>query len=43
VISLLRFLLQRLPDLALVPEKPPQFRGWEFRAPTSLHVIFTPS
>lgn len=43
VISLLRFLLERLPDLALVPEKPPQFRGWEFRAPTSLHVTFTPN
>jgi cytochrome P450 len=42
VISLLRFLLQRLPNLALVPGQQPEFRGWEFRAPTSLHVTFTP-
>jgi hypothetical protein len=29
--------------LKLVPEKTPVFRGWEFRAPTSLHVTFTPN
>ena len=40
---LLRPLLERLPDLKLVPEKMPVFRGWEFRAPTSLHVTFTPN
>jgi cytochrome P450 len=39
---LLRPLLERLPDLKLVPGKPPVFRGWEFRAPTALHVTFTP-
>jgi cytochrome P450 len=43
VVSLLRALLQRLPDLTLVPDRLPQFRGWEFRAPTSLHVTFTPN
>jgi cytochrome P450 len=26
-------LLQRFPRLALRPERPPEFRGWEFRAP----------
>jgi cytochrome P450 len=40
---LLRPLLERLPDLQLVPERMPVFRGWEFRAPTSLHVTFTPN
>lgn len=35
-----RLLLERLPDLRLVPGKEPVFRGWEFRAPTSLHVTF---
>jgi cytochrome P450 len=40
---LLRALLERLPDLKLLPEKMPVFRGWEFRAPTSLHVTFTPN
>jgi cytochrome P450 len=40
---LLRALLERLPDVTLVPEKLPAFRGWEFRAPTSLHVTFTPN
>ena len=39
---LLRPLLERLPDLALVPERMPVFRGWEFRAPTALHVTFAP-
>jgi hypothetical protein len=29
--------------LQLVPEQMPAFRGWEFRAPTSLHVTFTPN
>ncbi|HVY98647.1 MAG TPA: cytochrome P450 [Dongiaceae bacterium] len=39
---LLRPLLERLPDLALVQDQPPVFRGWEFRAPAALHVTFGP-
>lgn len=35
-----RLLLERFPDLRLVPGKEPVFRGWEFRAPTTLHVSF---
>ncbi|UVK55784.1 cytochrome P450 [Mesorhizobium sp. AR02] len=35
-----RLLLERFPDLSLVPGKEPVFRGWEFRAPTTLHVSF---
>lgn len=31
-------LLDRLPGLALDPERPPTVRGWEFRAPDSLWV-----
>jgi cytochrome P450 len=31
-------LFERLPSLALDPERPPLFRGWEFRAPQHLHV-----
>ncbi|MGD6741721.1 cytochrome P450 [Streptomyces sp. BH106] len=31
-------LLQRFPELRLRPEQPVDFRGWEFRAPTSLWV-----
>ncbi|MER8920564.1 cytochrome P450 [Mesorhizobium sp. M0802] len=34
----LRLLLLRFPDLSLVPGKVPVFRGWEFRAPTTLYV-----
>ncbi len=34
----LRVLLERTREIALVPDKLPVFRGWEFRAPTSLHV-----
>ncbi|AZO71067.1 MULTISPECIES: cytochrome P450 [unclassified Mesorhizobium] len=33
-----RLLLERFPDLRLVPGKEPVFRGWEFRAPATLHV-----
>jgi len=40
---LLRPLLERLPDLKLVPERPPVFRGWEFRAPGSLWVRYRPN
>jgi cytochrome P450 len=40
---LLRPLLERLPDLKLMPSQPAAFRGWEFRAPATLHVTFTPS
>jgi cytochrome P450 len=38
----LRVLLERLPDVGLDPARPPVMRGWEFRAPTHLHVGFTP-
>jgi cytochrome P450 len=38
----LRRLFERLPDVRLDPERPPVLRGWEFRAPTHLHVRFTP-
>ncbi len=34
----LRALLARLPGLRLDPERPPEFSGWEFRAPRHLHV-----
>ncbi len=40
---LLRPLLERLPDLKLVPARPPVFRGWEFRAPSTLHVKYRPN
>ena len=32
-------LIQRFPDLALDPARPPEFRGWEFRAPRRLDVL----
>jgi cytochrome P450 len=35
----LRVLIDRYPALRIDPEQIPVFRGWEFRAPTSLHVI----
>ena len=38
----LRVLLERYPTLKLVPDFLPQFRGWEFRAPTTLHVTLHP-
>lgn len=38
----LRTLFERLPDVRLDAERPPRLRGWEFRAPTHLHVRFTP-
>ena len=31
-------LVERFPGLAALPERPPEFRGWEFRAPTTLWV-----
>jgi len=34
-------LLQRFPRLALHPERPPEFRGWEFRAPRRLDVVLS--
>lgn len=34
----LRALLERLPGLRLDPDRPPEFSGWEFRAPRHLHV-----
>jgi hypothetical protein len=35
-------LFENLPDLRLDPEQPAELRGWEFRAPRQLHVLFTP-
>ena len=35
-------LLDRLPNLRLDPERPVVLRGWEFRAPLSLHVRWDP-
>jgi cytochrome P450 len=32
-------LIRRFPGLALDPERPPEFRGWEFRAPRRLDVL----
>ena len=34
--------LDRLPNLRLDPEHPMEIRGWEFRAPLSLHVHWDP-
>jgi cytochrome P450 len=34
-------LLQRFPRLALDPQRPPDFRGWEFRAPRRLDVVLS--
>ncbi len=36
----LRMLLERLPDIELDDVHPAVFRGWEFRAPSHLHVRF---
>ena len=36
----LEVLLERHPQLAYAPGFHPRFRGWEFRAPTELHVIW---
>lgn len=36
----LRVLLERLPRLALDPAHKVEFRGWEFRAPVALRVLF---
>jgi cytochrome P450 len=33
-------LLERLPNLRLDPERPAGFRGWEFRSPEHLHLLF---
>jgi len=43
VSNLLRPLLERLPDLKLVPGLEPVFRGWEFRAPSTLNVTYAPN
>jgi cytochrome P450 len=32
-------LIRRFPGLALDPERPPEFLGWEFRAPRRLDVL----
>jgi cytochrome P450 len=34
-------LLQRFPRLGLDPARPPEFRGWEFRAPRRLDVLLS--
>ena len=34
-------LLHRFPRLALDPQRPPEFRGWEFRAPRQLNVTLS--
>jgi cytochrome P450 len=34
----LRVLVEAMPELRLDDEHQVEFRGWEFRAPTSLHV-----
>ena len=34
----LRLLLERFPRLQLDPERPPVFRGWEYRGPATLPV-----
>ncbi|YBV94768.1 cytochrome P450 (plasmid) [Phyllobacteriaceae bacterium JZ32] len=39
----LRLLFTRLSQLQLDPGSPPAFRGWEFRAPQTLHVTFSPA
>ena len=36
----LQRLFERLPGLRLDPNRPPELRGWEFRAPAHLHVRF---
>jgi cytochrome P450 len=33
-------LFERLPGLRLDPDRPPELRGWEFRAPAHLHARF---
>ncbi len=38
IITALRVLLERTAEINLIPDEMPQFRGWEFRAPTSLHA-----
>lgn len=38
----LEAVLDRLPNLRLDPEQPVEIRGWEFRAPLSLHVRWAP-
>lgn len=35
----LQRLFERFPGLRLDPERPPELRGWEFRAPVHLHVL----
>jgi cytochrome P450 len=35
-------LIERFPGLAADPSRPPEFRGWEFRAPTTLWVRLAP-
>jgi cytochrome P450 len=36
----IRMLLEQLPGLRLDPDRPVEVRGWEFRSPQSLDVLF---
>ena len=36
----LEVLFERLPEIRLDPDRPAEFRGWEFRAPMHLNVLF---
>lgn len=38
---MLDVLFEMLGDIRLIPDNPPEFFGWEFRAPTSFKVQFT--
>ena len=38
----LQRLFERFPRLRLDPERPPELKGWEFRAPLHLHVLLRP-
>ena len=38
----LRMLVERLPGLRLTEDRPPVFRGWEYRGPASLQVQWDP-
>jgi cytochrome P450 len=37
-----RMLLERLPNVALDPDRPIEISGWEFRSPHHLHLLFDP-
>jgi cytochrome P450 len=35
----IEMLLRRFPAVRIDPDRPPEFRGWEFRAPRNLDVL----